>query len=508
MRLSRRLLIVTALSLLPIVAVSACLVLALARSRHPQSAGSPARLLDQSFVDAGLVAIASALALVIAFRLGRRLVLRPAEAIFSLRLAEREAERNQQAEALERRLAERTRALSESNNRLQVEIAERQRIEAVLRRAQKIHVMGQLVGGIAHDFNNMLATILGSLELMERLLPENSDRLRRQIERAIAAVQRSAQLTRRLLAFARREPPTIRATDINALLTDLIGLVAVALGRRIRIETGLAPDLWPAMVDPNGLEAAVLNLALNGREAMPEGGVVTIATANTTLSEDADPELEAGDYVCITVTDSGTGMSSEVQARAVEPFYSTKGPGGSGLGLSQVAGTVRRAGGAVRIRSEPGHGPQVTLLLPRSRSSAEPVAPAAQAERSAPPTAPLVLVVDDDTAVRNVTSDMLKDLGCNVLEAEGGREALDLLERRRDDVTLAVVDYAMPEMNGVQLARAIRERGIRAPIVLATGYAELAEPLDSRSSPLSIVLHKPFTINQLQTTITRFHARG
>jgi CheY-like chemotaxis protein len=215
--------------------------------------------------------------------------------------------------------------------------------------------------------------------------------------------------------------------------------------------------------------------------------------------------LEAGDYVRITVTDTGAGISPEVQARAFEPFFSTKGTGGSGLGLAQVNGTVRQAGGAVRIRSEPGHGTQVTLLLPRSAANAEPVAGPLQAERPTPQMAPLVLLVDDDTAVRNVTSDMLKDLGCSVLEAEGGREALDLIERRRDDVTLAVVDYAMPEMNGVQLARAIRDRGIGAPIVLATGYAELAEPLDSRSSPLSIVLRKPFTINQLQTTITRLH---
>ena len=413
----------------------------------------------------------------------------------------------EQARLLETRVAERTRELSESNNRLQVEIAERQRAETVMHQAQKLQAVGQLAGGVAHDFNNLLATILGSLELIERRVTDGDDKLRALLTRAMDAVQRGAQLTSRLLAFSRRQRLAARPTDLNRLVADLVTLAGSTLGRRVRVETHLAPDLWPAMADTSQVEAAILNLALNARDAMPHGGVLILATGNETVAE-GDADGEPGDYVRVSVEDTGAGMSREILARAFEPFFTTKELGkGSGLGLSQVYGLARQSGGTVRIRSEPGAGTAVSLLLPRAPEAALARAELPRSARSSrDATAGLVLLVDDDADVRQVSVDMLRDLGYEVVEAADGEEAIEIVRRMPVSPALLVLDYAMPGMNGLRLAAALRCLGITAPLLLATGYAELSD--DKSGVKPDAILHKPFSLAELDRTLTQLRARA
>ncbi len=409
----------------------------------------------------------------------------------------------QEAKELETRVAGRTRELSERNNRLQVEIAERRRAETGLHQAQKLQAVGQLAGGIAHDFNNLLATILGSLELIERRAGSADERFRALVTRAIEAVQRGSQLTSRLLAFSRRQRLAARPTDINRLITDLVALATSTLGRGVRVETRLVPTLWPAMVDAGQLEAAILNLALNARDAMPQGGVVTLATSNRTI-EDGDADTEAGDYVCITVADTGAGMAGETLARAFEPFFTTKELGaGSGLGLSQVYGLAQQSGGTVGIQSALGAGTTVTLLLPRAHEAvpvkAEPPPPPPRASSE------LVLLVDDDPDVRHVSVQMLHDLGYAVAEAKDGEHALAVVRDLPAPPVLLVLDYAMPGMNGLRLAALLRSSGIKAPLVLATGYAELTD--DRSGVKPDAILHKPFSLSELERILATLRAR-
>jgi signal transduction histidine kinase len=434
-------------------------------------------------------------------------------------LQAREMERRMQSSFLESQVAERTRELSETNNRLQVEIAGREKTEAALHQAQKLQAVGQLAGGIAHDFNNMLATVLGNLELMERRVAQaaedwtqaDCDRLLRLIERATGAVTRGGQLTSRLLAFSRRQRLAARPTDVNALLSELITLATSTLGRRIQVVPELSDDLWPAMVDPSQVEAAILNLCLNARDAMPDGGRLTVRTSNLTIvsgsQSGADSHLAPGAYVQVCISDTGTGMSPEVKARAFDPFFTTKGPGaGSGLGLSQVYGMARQSGGNVTIDSALGEGTRVTLSLPRAIAIEETGGtPEEQLIDLPRPGTPgeLILVVDDDHAVRQVTVEMARDLGCDVAQASGGEQALALLDKLTPKLIL--LDYAMPGMNGLQLARALRERGVTAPIALVTGYAELSEA-DVAAGELAGLLRKPFTIRELQGLLTQLRA--
>ncbi|HXT82455.1 MAG TPA: ATP-binding protein [Acetobacteraceae bacterium] len=434
-------------------------------------------------------------------------------------LQARDLERRLQAQFLEAQVAERTRELSESNNRLQVEINGREKTEAALHQAQKLQAVGQLAGGIAHDYNNMLATVLGNLELMERRMASDPrdwtdadiDRMARLIERATGAVQRGGQLTSRLLAFSRRQRLETRPTDINRLVGELITLATSTLGRRVRVVSQLSEDLWPALVDPSQVEAAILNLCLNARDAMEDGGQLTITTFNEVLEiTDHEDDLPPGPYVRISVRDTGTGMDPEIRQRAFEPFFTTKGPRGSGLGLSQVYGMAKQSGGTVRIESSPGVGTEVSIVLPRAVED-EGWDPATGTNNHASPRralpADLVMVVDDDHAVRQVTVELVRDLGCEVIQAAGGIEALALLDEVPRPPAIILIDYAMPEMNGLQLARLLRERGIAAPIALVTGYAELAES-DAQASQLSGLLRKPFTIQELQALLIHLHGRA
>lgn len=437
-------------------------------------------------------------------------------------LQAREMERRMQSSVLEAQVAERTRELSDSNNRLQVEIAGREKTEAALHQAQKLQAVGQLAGGIAHDFNNMLATVLGNLELMERRVSQagehwteaDADRLQRLIERATGAVTRGGQLTSRLLAFSRRQRIAARSTDMNALVRELITLASSTLGRRVQVVADLADELAPAMVDPSQVEAAILNLCLNARDAMPDGGRLTIMTRNVVIhpgsrSQASDCDLAPGGYVQVCVSDTGTGMAPEVKARAFDPFFTTKGPNaGAGLGLSQVYGMARQIGGGVAIESSPNQGTRVTLSLPRATAMDEAeVAPTP--DRLTPVVGgmqhELILVVDDDQAVRQVTVEMARDLGCDVAQAAGGEQALALIDKLSPTPKLILLDYAMPGMNGLQLARAMRERGVMAPIALVTGYAELSEA-DVATGELAGLLRKPFTIRELQGLLTQLRA--
>jgi signal transduction histidine kinase len=411
---------------------------------------------------------------------------------------------------LQAQLTQRDRTVSASNNRLQVEIADRHKAEAALRRVQKLQVVGRLTAGIAHDFNNMLATMLGNLELMERRVEQAAPRLgetevgrlRSLVARATGAVQRGAQLTSQLLAFARRQQGAPRPTDLNQLIAELAALVASALGRRIRVETQLGERLWPVAVDRSQMEAAILNCCLNARDAMPEGGQLTIATGNRTIARGGAPgDLPPGDYVELRIGDTGAGMTPDVLQRAFEPLFTTKETGGTGLGLTQVLAMAERAGGLARLDSKPGEGTTVILLLPRAAADTgdAPEGPAEERTDLAPC---LVLAVDDDIAVRQVTVDMLKEMGCEVLQADGGPEALALLDHTSRWPDVVLLDYAMPGMNGVQLARALRQRGVGVPMALVTGYAELADR-ENEGNLLDGLLRKPFTIRELGTLLRR-----
>jgi signal transduction histidine kinase/CheY-like chemotaxis protein len=417
-------------------------------------------------------------------------------------LARREEELRGHAEAMEARVAERTRELLVTNNRLQVEIAERQNTEAALVQSQKLQAVGQLAGGIAHDFNNLLATVQGSLDLLSRTIPSEQKRQRAWIDRASGAVYRGSQLTGRLLSFSRRRRLVVEASDVDRLVRDLVPLLRTCThGQRIRISSVLGADLWPAMVEASQVEAAILNLALNARDAMPEGGVLTIATSNMVVGDDSKNDVAAGDYVAITVTDTGIGMTDEVARRAFEPFFTTKGLSGSGLGLSQVFAMVRESGGTVRLMTAPGQGTSLTLLLPRAAEMPELDRPHVLERRSQSKLP--VLVADDDAEVLQVTAEMLGQLGYVVTMAHCGSEALALLDT---EPAIVMLDYAMPSMTGLEVAATMRARGFAGPIILATGYADLSEAEQFELDTLQGVLNKPYTIRELEALLTRVEA--
>jgi signal transduction histidine kinase/ActR/RegA family two-component response regulator len=417
-------------------------------------------------------------------------------------LARREEELRDHAGALESRVVDRTQALLVTNNRLQVEIEERQSTQAALVQSQKLQAVGQLAGGIAHDFNNFLATIQGSLDLLGRNLSEDQVRQRAWVERASSAVMRGAQLTARLLAFSRRQRFAVRATDLNQLVGDMVTLLTAAtLGNRIRVETRLADGLWMATAEPGQMEAAMLNLALNARDAMSAGGVLTISTTNEVVTGASD-DVAPGEYAAVTMQDTGIGMSGEVRRKALQPFFTTKGAAGTGLGLSQVQAMVHEVGGALRIRSIEGQGTSITMLLPRADTGA------AELERSKPAVFPArssqaVLVVDDDQSVLDITVDMLRQQGSCVRQAVSGQQALELLDTTDFQPTLVILDFAMPGMNGLELAGELRRRGFAGPIVLATGYADLSDVDQDILADLRAVLNKPYTFADLERLMTQ-----
>jgi signal transduction histidine kinase len=413
---------------------------------------------------------------------------------------------------LERRVEERTAELRKFNEELELRIEERTRERelaiAQLFEAQKMDTIGRLTGGVAHDFNNLLMAVLGSLSLLEKKLPPDPQ-TQRLLQNAIQGADRGKALTQRLLAFSRRQELKPQAVDVSQLVQGMEDLLKRAVGHGIELRSVFPDDLPPVLVDANQLELALLNLALNARDAMDNGGSIQIAaqaraveprSMSTRPREFVDGAVPPGEYLRITITDSGVGMDKATLDKATEPFFTTKGPGkGTGLGLSMVHGLAAQSGGVLQISSEPNVGTVVELWLPRANSA--PAAVVRALDHTAQGkivTAPCkVLLVDDDTLVMTGTAAMLLDLGHTPIEAHSAAEALDLLESGvRVDVVLT--DHAMPAMTGLQLARHIQEKFPGLPIILATGYAEL--PLDP--STLGIArLAKPCTQHQIAAAI-------
>jgi signal transduction histidine kinase len=386
----------------------------------------------------------------------------------------------------------RTDALTEAYAQLQSETAERQRAEEALRQSQKMEAVGQLTGGVAHDFNNLLQAVGGSLELLERRLAAGRYDVDQYVKAARTAVNRAATLTQRLLAFSRRQPLSPRCLDLNALASDMHELIRRSVGESIQLETVLDRALWQVWADGNQIENALLNLAINARDAMPGGGRITIATANTELRrEDAavPPDLEPGPYVALTVSDTGTGMPPDVQVRAFEPFFTTKPIGqGTGLGLSQLYGFARQSGGHARIDSAVGRGTTVTLYLPRHSGASE-----EEAEEEVALDAPsrgegTVLVVEDEALVRMLLVATLEEQHYTVLEAGEGETALEIL-RSGAQIDLLATDVGMPGMNGRQLAEMARQLRPGLKVLFLTGYAHNSglndRPLDHHTQLLS-----------------------
>jgi PAS domain S-box-containing protein len=375
--------------------------------------------------------------------------------------------------------------------------------QEALRHAQKMEAIGQLTGGIAHDFNNLLTGILSSLDLVRRRLEANRfDEIARFMDAASNSAKSAAALTHRLLAFARRQSLDSRPNDLNRLIRSMEDLLKRTLGERIELHCVLASDLWTALTDSNQLESAVLNLAINARDAMPNGGRLTIDTDNvqldkayTALHEDVKP----GDYVAISVSDTGVGMSPEVLAKAVDPFFTTKPAGeGTGLGLSGIYGFAKQSRGHLRIYSELGHGTTVKLYLPRALQNAVDLA----AVSNAPPRGQgeTILVVEDDTTVRLVISDSLKDLGYKILGASDARDAISLL-RTSQHIDLLISDVVLPQVNGRKLAETARGLRVNLKVLFVSGYAENATVRGEFLDAGMDMLTKPFSLDALAAKV-------
>jgi PAS domain S-box-containing protein len=375
--------------------------------------------------------------------------------------------------------------------------------QEALRQAQKMEAIGQLTGGIAHDFNNLLTGIVGSLDIVRRRLDAGrSDDVFRFMDAAHTAAMRAASLTQRLLAFARRQSLDSRPNDVNRLVSGMVDLLTRTLGERIELRCEFSSDLWPALTDGNQLENALLNLAINARDAMPEGGRLTLRTANVELSEtDAagQEDVQPGDYVEVSVSDTGSGMSDQTLAKAVEPFFTTKPVSeGTGLGLSVVYGFVKQSRGHMRLSSKLSEGTTVTLYLPRALQHAVDVnvitheTPRGQGET--------ILIVEDEPTVRMILADALKELGYSILEAADARPAISLLQSDRS-IDLLISDVVLPHVNGRKLAEMARGWRPQLRVLFVTGYAEhAADRQEFLDSGMDMLL-KPFSLDTLASKV-------
>ena len=386
---------------------------------------------------------------------------------------------------------------------LREEMTAREGVEAQLRQMQKIESIGQLTGGIAHDFNNMLAIVIGSLDLARRRLEGDPERLKRNIDNAYEGAERAASLTSRLLAFSRQQPLAPLTLDVNKLVAGMSELLQRTMGEQYMLETVLAGGLWRAFADPNQLENAILNLAVNARDAMGDGGHVTIETANAYLDDEyarTRADVSPGQYVMLSVTDTGTGMSPEVIARAFDPFFTTKPVGkGTGLGLSQLFGFVKQTGGHVAIYSEPDQGTTVKLYIPRHHGEAvDPRNRQAMDEITVPRGRPgeTILVVEDEQRVRHFSVDALRELGYVVISAPNGAEALKALAEQ-PTITMLFTDIVMPEMNGRKLADAALAMRPDLRVLFTTGYTRNAVVHNGMLDAGVAFLPKPFSVTQL-----------
>ena len=403
-------------------------------------------------------------------------------------------------EALETQIDERTHELTQANSRLQAEAVDRERIEDTLRQAQKMEAVGQLTGGLAHDFNNLLAGISGSLELIRaRIAQGRTAALDRYVEVAMTSVDRAAALTHRLLAFSRRQTLDPKPTNVTQLVDGLADLFSRTVGPAIGLRSDLAWDLWHPLCDPNQLENVLLNLVINARDAMPNGGNLLIKAANIivpdrrgAVTKHHQENVVPGDYILLSVTDTGEGMTPDVLTRAFDPFFTTKPLGqGTGLGLSMTHGFVKQSGGHVQLTSESGKGTTVMIYLPRHLQVD--VASDGQLRRSNP----VILVVEDEPAVRMVLVEMLSDFNYTVLEADTGRAGLIVLETTAQ-IDLLLTDVGLPGgMNGRQLADAARQHRPELKVLFVTGYAEGAAIASGLMDQGMQVLTKPFVMSNL-----------
>ncbi|MDB5689561.1 MAG: hybrid sensor histidine kinase/response regulator [Sphingomonas bacterium] len=412
----------------------------------------------------------------------------------------------ERAEALLRlshRVDQQSAALAEAGTEIRAEADRRVAAESQLRQLQKMDSLGQLTGGIAHDFNNMLAIVIGGLNIAQRRLARGERDVGKFLDGALEGAARAATLTQRLLAFSRQQPLSPEVIDPNKLVAGLAELLTRSLGELVRLETVLAAGLWKAKADPTELENVLVNLAVNARDAMPDGGTLTVETCNTHVDDDyaREAEIAAGQYVQIAVSDTGTGMSPDVLAKAFDPFFTTKAVGrGTGLGLSQVFGFARQSGGHVRVYSEVGHGTTFKLYLPRFwGDEAAAVRRAPAPFRAGRPTE-IILVVEDEDRVRNNSVEALRELGYTVLHAASGPEALALIGTGQD-VTLLFTDVVMPGMTGRQLADRAMELLPRLKVVFTTGYTRNAVVHNGVLDPGTHLLPKPFGIDQLAAKI-------
>ncbi|MAK82109.1 PAS domain-containing protein [Phenylobacterium sp.] len=400
---------------------------------------------------------------------------------------------------LEQTVEERTAGLTAALDALRKEAEDRQRVEEALRQSQKMEAMGQLTGGVAHDFNNLLMPIIGSLDmLMRREL--GTERERRLIDGALQSAERAKTLVQRLLAFARRQPLQSAAIDVMQLVKSMADLVDSTTGPQIEVRVDLPENLPAALADPNQLEMAILNLAVNARDAMPQGGVLRIQARQEDVRAGDYPGVPAGKFIRLCVSDNGTGMDEATLARAIEPFYSTKGVGrGTGLGLSMVHGLAAQLGGGLTIESTLGEGTTVNLWLPLTTNRPSPVNPSEESSNSRVALG-AALLVDDEELVRMTTADMLTDLGFEVIEANSGEEALRLLEEGLRP-NLLVTDHLMPGVTGAELARKVQADWPGLPILIVSGYAE-AEGLESDL----VGLTKPFRNGELAAKLVALGA--
>jgi signal transduction histidine kinase len=426
-------------------------------------------------------------------------------------LAAREAELRELNEGLENEVQERTRELSAAeaelrkvNEGLESEVQERTRAllaaEDALRQSQKMEAVGQLTGGLAHDFNNMLTGIIGNLELLQtRVAQGRISEIERHILAAQESAQRAAALTHRLLAFARRQPLDTKPSDINRIVLSMEDMLHRTLGERVELQTMLTDDLWPALTDVNQLESAILNLAINARDAMPDGGRLTIETKNTQLDVDYARrynDVAAGEYVVISVSDNGVGMPPDVADRAFDPFFTTKPIGfGTGLGLSMIYGFAKQSQGHLRVYSEEGLGTTIRLYLARAYMGSD-IPSNIEAIDTPRGEGETILVVEDDAAVRLLVTSVLEELGYSYLEASGAPQAMTIL-RSGMRIDLLLTDVGLPIMNGRQLAEFARESRPGMKVLFVTGYAENAAIRGGFLDRGMDMLTKPFALNVL-----------
>ncbi len=403
--------------------------------------------------------------------------------------------------------AEELKRLNETlEHRVAIEVDERMKAEEALRQAQKMEAIGQLTGGIAHDFNNLLTIIMGNIEMLQRRLPEDAGRLRRAADSAMQGARRAATLTQRLLAFARRQPLEPKPIDANSLMAEMSELLRRTLGETIVLKTALAGDLWRTQADPNQLENAILNLAVNARDAMPDGGHLTIETANAHLDEAyvrtlAEP-VPPGEYVLVAVSDTGTGMDKDTIEKVFEPFFTTKAVGkGTGLGLSMVYGFVRQSNGYVRIYSELGHGTTIKIYLPRLIGGDDVVEAAPKPAAMVRGEGETILVVEDEQDLRHYTTETLRDLGYTILEAPDGYTALDIA-LRHPEIDILFTDVVLAGgMNGRDLADEVLRRRPNLKVLFTTGYTSNAIVHHGRLDPGLSLIGKPFTQAELAAKV-------